>query len=281
MSDLGGYFEEDDEDELLKEIETERKLQAEKVEAAKISASQSQTGLQLSAFQEEIITTGSGVATIILYILALLFVVRALQILYQRLSKMSKLNKIKSVLSEAKTVAAHKVGGWFKRNESISGNYKITYCAEFEMKAIYEETLILEPTNINKLKKLLVERAKELLIRGEVLNRDSVGMHQSFNRDMVPMKVWNDFNQAKALLESEMKLIQLECQAQDFKFGKHEGNILAYANELLEHDAMRTSRYAQIRSGKARSGGKPLKNGIAPAPTGPRRRKGKRRFPRK
>jgi len=270
--DLEAFFDDDfDETELLKEIaadELRDRLERDAAQAAAAAAGKPQGGMQLSAFQEEIISTGSGVATVLLYILAFLFIIRALQVLYERLTKMSMLNEVKSVISEAKVIASHKVGDFFNPSKGITGNYRITYCTEYEYKTAYEKALEDEAGNYMKLKNLMVKRAKELLMRGMILDRDRLGMSKSFQMDMVPMAVFNDFNDAQKQLDIEARLVNLEVVDKGFLFGKHGPNVFSFANELINYEKERNRVEEQIRIGKQ----KPVPN---------KRRRNKKRFPTK
>eukprot|EP00494_Astrolonche_serrata_P024415 UN24673 len=116
--------------------------------------------MALSPFQEEIITTGSGIAISILWVLAILFIIRAIQLLYERVTKINALAGIKSVLSEAKTIAAHKVGDFFNHNESKHDNYNIVYCGTFGHKDEYEEIMESEPENKKKFRAFLFPEPK-------------------------------------------------------------------------------------------------------------------------
>jgi len=270
---LDAFFEEDEdfnEDELLKEIaadELRDKIEREAAQAAAMQAGKPLSGMQLSSFQEEIISTGSGVATVILYILAILFIIRALQVLYERLTKMSMLSEVKSVISEAKVIASHKVGNFFDPTKGLSGNYRITYCTEYEYKTEYEQALDDDSDNYMKLKNLMVKRAKELLMRGMILDRDRLGMNKSFQMDMVPMPVFNDFNDAQKQLDVEARLVNLEVIDKGLMFGKHGPNVFSFANEIINHEKQKREVAELIRTKKAKE---------IPNP----RRKRKRRFPK-
>merc|ERR1719317_1242939 len=143
---ISEILEEDEvsERELLEELAREEKLQQEQMLANPPEAQ----AVALSPFQETIVSTGSGVAYAILLCLLVLFIIRGIQLLYNALNKMSALQEIKSVLSEAKTVAAHKVRDVFYRNSGEDlENHIITYCSPFELRYEYEDLLETEPHN--------------------------------------------------------------------------------------------------------------------------------------
>jgi len=232
--------------ELLEEIAQETKIQQETL----LANGPEVPGMALSPFQETILTTGSGVANATLLCLFVLFLIRGIQLLYNAMTKMSALQEIKSVLSEAKTVAAHKVRDVFYKNSGEnSENHIITYCAPFELRYEYEDLLETEPHNKEKLKKMLVLRAKEFMKRTRIIDQDRTGMMKSFQMDMVPMKVWKDFQQAQAELESESRLIIFENQRHQFSYGKNfKNNIFMFADSELQEERRRGERYRTLRA---------------------------------
>eukprot|EP00493_Phyllostaurus_siculus_P000706 UN00711 len=84
----------------------------------------------------------------------------------------------------------------FYRNQGDTvENQIIQYCAPFELRYEYEDLLETEPHNKEKLRKALIARAKEFIKRNRIIDMDRPGLMQSFKHDMVPMKVWKDFQQ--------------------------------------------------------------------------------------
>jgi len=276
------------EDEELSEATLMEEIMREEEESAHqaaMNALNEDAAKSLTPFQEEIITTGSGIAWLILYTLAALFIIRAIQLIWESMNKMNALAKVNSVLSEARTLYAHKVRGPFGKEDGSTTNYEIKYCAEFEHRIEYDNFVAEHeakglPINKDDVKKILVKRAKEVLIRQITLEEDKVGMHKSWASDMVPMEVWNDYRDAYKQCEGEFKLLELEVAKHQLLFGRKQ-NIFEYANELIQFDRSRSNNYKRLRDKHKNNDESKTTSIMGKTTLGKRRKRPKKRFPKK
>ena len=88
-------------------------------------------------------------------------------------------------------------------------------------------------------------------MRGRILDRDRMGIVKSWQMDMVPMKVWDDFQEAQQQLDAEANLLNYESSRHQFTYGKYAHNIFSFANELVESDKKRRDNYERVtKSGR-------------------------------
>jgi len=201
---------EDSTEALLREIEEEEAREEALREAAIADANaRGETlgtgGAQLTDFQEQIITTGSGVGKAMLVLLIIAFVMKFITICYNYLKRKAALGRIKSAIS---TTKSRSVDEYDPNNPNFDRMEYIQYNAEFRTAVLMDEKIEEGKTDKRALTQLLHQRALEVLHRRAMLMRNEQYVAKSYEMNILPLEVWNDFQDAKESLQEEFRKLQ-------------------------------------------------------------------------
>jgi len=201
--------EEDSAEVLLREIQEEEAREEAIREAAiaeaKIRGEPLETGSQLTDFQEQIITTGSGVGKAMLIMLVLGFIVKSIEHCVKYCKRKAALRKVKAAISSTKS---RSVDEYNELNPNFDRLEYIEYNAEFKAGSEMDEKIRQGTFDRRVLIQLLHQRAYELMHRRAVLMTNEVSVTRAYKMDMLPLEVWNDFQAAKESLQKEVKMVQ-------------------------------------------------------------------------
>jgi len=203
------HEEEDSAEVLLREIEEEEAREQAIREAvmseAKIRGEPLEPGSQLTDFQEQIITTGSGVGKAMLIMLILGFIVKSIEHCLMYMKRKAALAKVKTAISSTKSIS---VDEYNEQDPNSNRLEYIQYNAEFKAGSEMDEKIRQGTVDRRVLLQLLNQRAYELLHRRGVLMRNEVSVTRAYKMDMLPLEVWDDFQSAKESLQKEIKMVQ-------------------------------------------------------------------------
>jgi len=194
---------------LLREIEEEEAREEALREAAmseaKIRGEPLEPGSQLTDFQEQIITTGSGVGKAMLIMLILAFIVKSIEHCLTYMKRKSALAKVKAAISATKS---RSVDEYNEKDPNFNRLEYIHYNAEFKAGSEMDEMIRQGTVERRVLLQLLNQRAYELMHRRGVLMRNEMSVTRAYKMDMLPLEVWDDFQAAKESLQKEIKMVQ-------------------------------------------------------------------------
>jgi len=201
--------EEDSAEILMREIE-EEEAREEALREAAIAEAKSrgeplETGSQLTDFQEQIITTGSGVGKAMLIMLVLGFIVKSIEHCFKYAKRKAALSKVKAAISSTKS---RSVDEYNEQDPNFNRLEYIQYNAEFKAGSEMDEKIRQGTVDRRVLIQLLHQRAYELMHRRGVLMRNEMSVTRAYKMDMLPLEVWDDFQAAKESLQKEIKMVQ-------------------------------------------------------------------------
>jgi len=203
------HEEEDSEEVLLREIEEEEAREEAIREAAIAEAKNRGTplepGSQLTDFQEQIITTGSGVGKAMLIMLVLGFIVKSIEHCFLYAKRKKALAKVKRAISSTKS---RSVDEYDEMDPNFDRLEYIQYNAEFKAASEMDEKIRQGTVEKRVLTQLLYQRAYEVIHRRAVLMTNEMSVTRAYKMDMLPLEVWNDFQAAKESLQKEVRMIQ-------------------------------------------------------------------------
>jgi len=206
---------------LLREIEEEEAREEAIREAAiaeaKIRGEPLEPGSQLTDFQEQIITTGSGVGKAMLIMLILGFIVKSIEHCYTYAKRKAALRKVKSAISSTKS---RSVDEYNQQDPNFDRLEYIHYNAEFKAASEMDEKIRQGTVEKRVLLQLLNQRAYELMNRRAVLMSNEMSVTRAYKMDMLPLEVWNDFQGAKESLQKEVKMVQYLSHSLGVNFKK-------------------------------------------------------------
>jgi len=213
--------EEDSAEVLLREIE-EEEAREEALREAAIAEATSRgepvgTGSQLTDFQEQIITTGSGVGKAMLIMLILGFIVKSIEHCFKYAKRKAALSKVKAAISSTKS---RSVDEYNEKDPNFNRLEYIQYNAEFKAGSEMDEKIRQGTVDRRVLIQLLHQRAYELMHRRGVLMRNEMSVTRAYKMDMLPLEVWDDFQAAKESLQKEIKMVQYLSQHLGVNFKK-------------------------------------------------------------
>lgn len=223
---------EDSDEVLLAEIlaEEEAEIEAEKVRLEAEEAARKAAGIkagpipgQLSAFQQTIITTGSGVGYSLLVVLSILFVIKCMEHIYNFFQRRTKLAKVRKALDMTKHTSIED----YTSNDPDRLKY-VKYDSEFSVGQEMDARIREGFRDRNALRLMLQERALEVVKRRFLLMREEQSVHRGYQMDLVPLEVWNDFLSAKEHLGQELMKLQILCDKMQVNY-----------KDLINQSAMR------------------------------------------
>jgi len=223
---------EDSDEVLLAEIlaEEEAEIEAEKVRLEAEEEARKAAGIkagpkpgQLSAFQQTIITTGSGVGYSLLVVLSILFVIKCMEHIYNFFQRKSKLAKVRKALHMTQATSIED----YTSNDPDRLKY-VKYDSEFTVGKEMDAKIREGFRDRNALRSMLQERALEVVKRRFLLMREEQSVHRGYQMDLVPLEVWNDFLSAKEHLGQELMKLQILCDKMQVNY-----------KDLINQSAMR------------------------------------------
>jgi len=188
---------------------------------------------QLTRFQDRIITTGSSVSIILLILLSILFMIQAIRKLYNHFLVEYLINKTDNALEEGIQQTVEDMTDF--KNEFNPKNYTI-YNAAFKERDEYlnkleEYNTTKNITLVKQLQELLLRRAIRVIERVSALQHDAPGIRKSWQADLLPREVWDDFNAAHTNVNYEAEDVQKENEKHGFNWANHGTNIYEKAKE--------------------------------------------------
>jgi len=287
---------------LLREIEEEEAREEAIREAAlaeaKIRGEPLGPGSQLTDFQEQIITTGSGVGKAMLIMLVLGFIVKSIEHCFTYAKRKAALRKVKTAISSTKS---RSIDEYNQQDPNFDRLEYIHYNAEFKAGSEMDEKIRQGTCDRRVLTQLLHQRAFELIHRRAVLMTNEMSVTRAYKMDMLPLEVWNDFQAAKESLHKEVKMVQylshnlgvdfkklMDATARNMKSRKKPGSLLrnnllkkkqAFQNKRTPKKVQQAQRTKQQSSKKSKVSGKssaspePLTSAGRAAAKGIRRRR--------
>lgn len=215
------HEEEDSEEVLLREIE-EEEAREEAIREAAIAEAKTRSeplepGSQLTDFQEQIITTGSGVGKAMLILLILGFIVKSIEHCVTYMKRKAALSKVRAAISSTKS---RSVDEYNEMNPNFDRLEYIQYNAEFKAGSEMDEKIRQGTVDKRVLVQLLHQRAFELMHRRGVLMTNEMSLTRAYKMDMLPLEVWNDFQAAKESLQKEIKMVQYLSHSLGVNFKK-------------------------------------------------------------
>jgi len=274
MSDHADVYEPDDDDDiystkpdeptdedLLVELAEEEARENAKREAAlreveKLKAAgkfRPEMGNQLSEFQLQIISTGSGVGKALLIVLVIAFIVKSIELCINYVKKKMALSQIRTAISKTKSKSVAEYN-----ENSTSEKDRLTYVkynAEFTVGAEMDEKIRQQCSDKTLLLRLLNQRAIELLKRRTLIMRKDAGITRAYRMDMLPGEVWSDFQAAKENLGREWKKTQYLSQ----RFGIPFNKLLEGAGRVLRQQQAGTRGKVQKKVAMMRQQRQPKK----------------------
>jgi len=194
---------EDSDETLLAEIQEEQRLAD--IAAAKAPPVQ-KPQLAVSEFQMQLITTGSGVGYALLVVLAFLFIVRCIEIVYKFFQRRRKLALVRKALDTTTQTSIEN----YTAGDPDRLSY-VKYNSEFMVATEMDEKLRAGFRDRGVLTALLRDRALELIKRRVLLMQEEQSVHRGYQMDLIPMEVWNDFLAAKESLGQEFSKVRILC----------------------------------------------------------------------
>jgi len=224
---------------LLREIEEEeireKELRKAAVADAKIRGEPPVTGSQLTDFQEQIITTGSGVGKALLIILIIAFILKIIEIFLSYMKRKAALLRVKSAISSTKQ---RSVDEYDPQNPNFKRMEYVEYNAEFKTAVIMDEKIRQGNINKRSLLEMLHKRTYEFLHRRVMLQKNEYAVTRAYKIDMLPIEVWHDFEAAKESLQLEMAKVKMLAE----KFGVPLKILLESAQAKVWANTMRNSK---------------------------------------
>jgi len=213
--------EEDSIEDLLREIE-EEEAKEEALREAAITRAKSrgeplEPGSQLTDFQEQIITTGSGVGKAMLLLLVIAFIVKSIEHCFRYAKRKAALAKVKAAISSTKS---RSVDEYNEADPNFNRLEYIKYNSEFKAAAEMDEKIRQGMMEKRVLVRLLGQRAYELMHRRAVLMTNEMSVTRAYKMDMLPLEVWSDFQAAKEALQKEIKTVQFLSHSLGVNFKK-------------------------------------------------------------
>jgi len=212
---------EDSVEDLLREIEEEEAREESIREAAMAEAKSKgeplEPGSHLTDFQEQIITTGSGVGKAMLLTLIIAFVVKSIEHCFRYAKRKRALAKVKAAISSTKS---RSVDEYNEADPNFNRLEYIRYNAEFKAGSEMDEKIRQGMMDKRVLVQLLGQRACELMHRRAVLMTNEMSVTRAYKMDMLPLEVWSDFQAAKESLQKEIKTVQFLSHSLGMNFKK-------------------------------------------------------------
>jgi len=281
------HEEEDSEEVLLREIEEEEAreeaLRAAAIAEAKARSEPLEPGSQLTDFQEQIITTGSGVGKAMLIMLILGFIVKSIEHCISYVKRKRALAKVKAAIS---TTKSRSVDEYNDMNPNFDRLEYVQYNAEFRAGSEMDEKIRQGTMDKRVLVQLLQQRAIELLHRRAVLMTNEMSLTRAYKMDMLPLEVWNDFQAAKESLQKEIKTVQylshtlgvnfqklMDAAAMKIKKTRNKGSLLRnnlYKKKQALQNKRTPKKVQQAQKTKqqsSKSGRQSSKSSASPEPT--------------
>jgi len=191
--------------EIAEEEAREEAIREAAIAEAKIRGEPLGLGSQLTDFQEQIITTGSGVGKAMLIMLVLGFIVKSIEHCFTYVKRKAALRKVKTAISSTKS---RSVDEYNQQDPNFDRLEYIHYNAEFKAGSEMDEKIRQGSVDRRVLIQLLHQRAFELMHRRAVLMSNEMSVTRAYKMDMLPLEVWNDFQAAKESLHKEVKMVQ-------------------------------------------------------------------------
>jgi hypothetical protein len=230
--------EEDLNEVLLREIEEEETREKAMWEAAikesKARGEPPVTGSQLTDFQEQIITTGSGVGKALLIMLIIAFFLKIMEIILNYMKRKAALLRVKSAISSTRR---RSIDEYDPKNPNFKRTEYVEYNAELKTAVIMEEKIRQGSIDKRSLLKMLHKRMYEFLRRRVMLQKNELAVTNAYQMYILPMEVWDDFQAAKESLYLEMVRVKIWAE----KFGVCLRSLLESAQAKLLADDMRKS----------------------------------------
>jgi len=281
------HEEEDSEEVLLREIEEEeareQALREAAIAEAKARSEPLEPGSQLTDFQEQIITTGSGVGKAMLIMLILGFIVKSIEHCISYVKRKRALAKVKAAIS---TTKSRSVDEYNDMNPNFDRLEYVQYNAEFRAGSEMDEKIRQGTMDKRVLVQLLQQRAIELLHRRAVLMTNEMSLTRAYKMDMLPLEVWNDFQAAKESLQKEIKTVQylshtlgvnfkklMDAAAMKIKKTRNKGSLLRnnlYKKKQALQNKRTPKKVQQAQKAKqqsSKSGRQSSKSSASPEPT--------------
>lgn len=182
----------------------------------------------LTAFQDSVITTGSGASIILLLILVLIFIIQFVRKAHAFFSTQSRLNMVDNPLDEAIETPAENINPL----TAVDPKSYPKYDTPFDDRDIYRDKQASH-SSPSVLKSLLMKRAVKCIDKMGPIQRDGTGIRKNWNTDLLPRDVWNDYQSAQRNIQKEIEDIQKENARYQFKWDKYGTEIFAQAREVF------------------------------------------------
>jgi len=195
---------------LLREIEDEEAKEEALREAAIAEANfrgePLETGSQLTEFQENIITTGSGVGKALLVMLVISFIIKSIEITWNWMKRKAALLQVNSAISKTH---GRSVDEYDPSNPDFNRLEYVEYNTEFKTAELMDEKMRQGNVGKRALLQMLQQRMCECLHRRIMLQKNEHAVTKAYRINMLPLQVWNDFIAAKESFQVEMIKIQM------------------------------------------------------------------------
>jgi len=197
-------------EDLLREIKEEEAKEEALREAAlaegNVRGETLEAGSQLTEFQENIITTGSGVGKALLVMLVLSFIIKSMEITWNWMKRKAALSQVKRAISKTH---GRSVDEYDPSNPNFKRMEYVEYNAEFKTAELMDEKIRQGNVGKRYLLDMLQQRMYECLHRRIMLEKNDHSVTKAYQMNMLPLQIWNDFVAAKESLQAEMIKIKM------------------------------------------------------------------------